>query len=198
MIFIVIMKRTRRNPKQIEDTDESVDNNLDMAMEEIKNANIQADAKADEDGENESFDSYCDRRIQEIKDRAKADIEQIKQLKKIYKQDMKTCRRSKKKRGNKETGFTKATEVPASLAKLIGVEEGTLMSRTALTSAVYDVFKQRGLRYEPDKRVLRVDKEMKALFKTTDAVNKSVDPKDPVDVGINFYNLQKYLCRCYD
>ncbi len=100
-----------------------------------------------------------------------------------------------KKRDRKQSGFAKPMVIPPKLAKYIGHETGTVMSRTDITKEIYAQLKKRKLYYDKDERVLRADAETKKLFDLPSTVNDSVDPKDPN--GFNFFNIQKYIANCY-
>jgi len=124
---------------------------------------------------------------------AKEQKNEIRQLKKMYQKQFKQI--NKQTQNKRVTGFTKTEVVPKKLAKLIGIEYGCKMNRTELTKKVYSVLKDRGLYYKKDKRVLRVDSEIKKIFNLGDDVNNITDPNDKN--GFNFYNIQKYIAECY-
>jgi hypothetical protein len=103
---------------------------------------------------------------------------------------------------DKRRGINKPVRVPNELVDLINIDRGKLMSRTKLGGEIYKVIKSRGLIYEGDKRVMRVDDELCKIFKTTKHVNNSTDPKEKrLDIGFNFYNLQSIIKskfnKCY-
>jgi len=69
------------------------------------------------------------------------------QLPKAKDDAVKTAAKSKPKRkGNKEGGFNKPVTVPLILSKYLGMEDGILMSRPKLMSALTDAFKEAGLK----------------------------------------------------
>jgi hypothetical protein len=70
------------------------------------------------------------------------------------------------------------------------------MSRPEFTKRFYKLLEQRSLYYAEDKRVLRVDKEISNVLKIPMDVNGSIYYKDPK--GFNFYNVQKYIAKCYN
>jgi chromatin remodeling complex protein RSC6 len=141
------------------------------------------------------FIKQCDTLIDKINRSAKEQKNEIRQLKKLYKKSLKEAIKVKKKEGKKKTGFTTDEIVPKDLAKLIGVEYGTKMPRTVLTSKVYNVLKERNLYYSGDKRVLRADDEIRHIFNLSKTVNESKDAKD--EDGFNFFNIQKHIAKCY-
>ncbi len=125
--------------------------------------------------------------------------EQIRRIKKTYEKELKKCNKRKKKTiTNDKAGINKAIQVPDKLADLVGIPRGTSIPRTKLGGLVYKVFQDRDLLYDNDKRVMRVDNELQNIFGVSSNVNKSINPKDKVDVGINFYNLHTYIKRCYE
>lgn len=104
-------------------------------------------------------------------------------------------KKKKKKKENKPTGFGKLCVVPDKLADLIGIEKGTKMSRPEFTKKFYNLISQKNLYYEGDKRILRVNNEISDALNIPKEVNESKDYKDPK--GFNFYNIQKYIAKCY-
>lgn len=150
----------------------------------------------EEENNNSQFLKSCDLLLDKITKNYKEQRDDLRQLMKQHRQEMKNVKKgSKKKKSTKKTGFTKPELVPEGLAKLVGLEVGTEMPRTELTKEVYAIFKDRNLFYENDKRVLRADKEIKRVFDLPDNVNDSTDPKD--ENGLNFYNIQTYIAKCY-
>ena len=158
---------------------------------------IELSDKDSTDTNESEFDKKCNAVLEQLANSYKQSRELVRNLMKVHKQEMKLLKKGyKKKKEPIETGFTKPETVPLVLAKLVGLPKDSVMPRTELTKKVYKVFKDRNLFYEKDKRVLRVDKELKKIFNLTDDVNKSIDPKDKN--GINFYNFQKYIAKCYN
>ncbi len=122
---------------------------------------------------------------------------EIRKMKKIYVKNMKKF--NKKKVVESTAGINKSIVIPDKLADLIKYPKGTKMARTKLGGELYSVFKCRNLLYKKDKRIMRVDDELANIFSVNKKiVNKSVNPHDKIDKGINFYNLQSYIKRCFD
>lgn len=119
----------------------------------------------------------------------------LKKLESSYKQDVKRVSNKKQRRTPpaNPTGFIKQTAVPARLASFIGVEAGTALSGPEITSKVWDQMKARNLVYANDKRVLRTNEEVTALFGVPASVNESTSFND--ENGFNFCNIQKYIAR---
>ena len=114
----------------------------------------------------------------------------------ILKKMTNNYRQQREERSDEDkSGFTNPSIVPDKLADYVGLEHGTIMSRTELTALICDEFKKKGLFLESDKRVIIPDDEVKKLFKLSDSASKSINPKDKD--GLNFYNLQKYIAECY-
>lgn len=142
------------------------------------------------------FIKMCDDMENDLTTHYRKQRNNIRKLKKSYQKQMKKF--SKKGKKNKNNGINKSTPIPNKIADLIEVERGTCMPRTKVGSLVYKIFNDRGLVYENDKRVLRVDDELREIFNVPLSVNDSINERDPVDVGINFFNLHSYIKRCYD
>ncbi|MBA42659.1 MAG: hypothetical protein CMF62_01445 [Magnetococcales bacterium] len=121
----------------------------------------------------------------------------MKKMETIYNQDLKKSRKNKnqKKKVSEATGFNIDEIVPDEIAELVGIEKGTKMPRTKLTSELYKVLKERKLYYEKDKRILRADDEIKRIFDLNDEVNQVISISDPK--GFTFYNIQKFLAKKY-
>jgi hypothetical protein len=66
---------------------------------------------------------------------------------KTYSEDVKKAANTRPKRkGNSEGGFNKPVPVPLILTKFLGLDDGTLMSRPKLMSAMTNAFKDAGLK----------------------------------------------------
>lgn len=155
-----------------------------------------SNSNSDKNRTNDEFVENCEVLIDRITKNYKDQRDEIRKLIRQHKTDMRNAKKTtKKKRGNKKTGFTKPEVVPENLAKFVGLPKGTVMPRTELTKEVYKKIKERKLYYEEDNRVLRADKEIQKLFNLPENVNNSIDAKDKN--GFNFFNLQTYIARCY-
>ena len=110
-----------------------------------------------------------------------------------YKHDIKHALKnnSNKKTKKKKTGFQILRDIPNDIADFIGVEHGTKMSRTKLSSEIQSTLKERKLYYEKDKRIYRADKEVLKLFNLSKDVNKITDAKDKK--ALTIFTIQKYL-----
>lgn len=175
-----------------------VDNSEDEYINETSNilnvSNIIA-----KDEENNDFIKLCNKFEEELTMNYRKQRDDIRNIKKLYLKEVKNMHKKKNKGVTNETaGINKPIILPNKLADLIGVNRGTSMPRTRVGSLVYNEFSQRGLLYEKDKRIMRVDNELKQIFNVSDRVNNSINVKDKVDEGINFYNLHSYIKRCYD
>ena len=146
-----------------------------------------------------NFIDLCNKFEEELTTNFRKQREDIRSIKKMYQKEVKKNNKHKNKGNMNETaGINKPTTVPDKLADLIGIKRGAVMPRTKVGSLIYNEFGDRGLLYSRDKRVMRVDNELKQIFNVDIIVNNSTNPKDKVDVGINFYNLHSYIKRCYD
>ncbi|CAH6421794.1 Hypothetical protein KVN_LOCUS481 [uncultured virus] len=184
-------KILKKNIEKLETSEESIEikseQNIQPDVNNIDKSNVIED----------KFLKYSSEIIAKINSNYKEEKENIKKLVKMYKNEMKTYAKKNKKRktNTKKTGFTKPELVPDNLAKLVGEKQGITMSRTELTKKIYDVFRDRGLFYEKDKRVLRADTEILKIFNLPNSVNESNNAKDKN--GLNFYTIQKYIANCY-
>lgn len=128
---------------------------------------------------------------------AKMDKKRIKQLITNYDKHIKQIIsvEKNKNQNKKNTGFNKPIQVPDELADYIGLEKGTKLPRTKVTSKLYHKLIKEKKYYIKDKRVLRADQKIKTLFNLSDSVNTSTNPKDKN--GFNFYNLQTCIASYY-
>jgi hypothetical protein len=123
--------------------------------------------------------------------------DEIRNLMKLHKQELK--KQSNKKKGRKskdKIGFTKPGIVPNKLVEFLGLEKGTIMSRPEVTKLLCIEFKKRNLYHKKDERIIIPDNDVKKLFCLPKDADKSNDPKDKN--GLNFYNLQHYVAQCYN
>ena len=142
------------------------------------------------------FITSCNNLLKRIETDNKYYRDEIKKIKKLYHQDIKSAKKYRNKKGSDRTsGITGEQQVPSGIAKLLNLKEGSVMSRVELTKKIYNLLDERGLRYENDKRVLRADEEIKKVFNLPDDVNNSITATDKN--GFNFYNFQTYLAKCY-
>jgi len=135
------------------------------------------------------------KRIDEIIVNLKKQIKQLRLLKKRYRKDVNIASKLKKKRDIK-TGFAKSSIVPDKIADFLNIPKGTEMPRPLVTKHIYTELKNRGLYYENDKRVLRVDDDVCQMLNLSKNVNNIIDPKDPN--GFNLFNFQKLVAGCYN
>lgn len=183
-------KQTRRSKKQIE-----VDHSEDEIPETSEVQAIKVDTEA-KPKQNDEFLDRCYQLMDTMTQNYRDQREELKKLTKQYKQELRNAKKNNKPRKNTtRTGFTKPETVPDDLATFVGLDKGSVMPRTELTKEVYNVFRNRGLYYEQDKRVLRTDEEVRRIFNLTADVDNSTDPRDAN--GLNFYNIQKYIARNY-
>ena len=173
-----------------------IDDNI-ISSEEQSNEKINKNQKSDINEMIHNFDSMCDNILQKITEDYKSQKEEIRKLKLKYHHDVKKAKKVKNQvKIKKATGFTKIEPVPDGLARIINVKKGTILSRTQVTKKIYGYIKENNLYYEKNKRVLRADKLLKEVFNLSDNVNKSTFEKDKN--GFNFYNIQKYISKCYN
>jgi len=136
-----------------------------------------------------------DQKLAQLAENYRAERNFFRTMKKIYKQEIKAAKKNIRKRRDRNYGFATPEKVPDNIAKFINVPNGTLLPRTQVTKAIYNIIKKRKLRYKKDGRVLRADSEIKKLFNLSDEVNNVTDPKDKN--GFTFYNIQSHIAKCY-
>ncbi len=160
--------------------------------------NYNENGESDEEIINSEFIIKCEDLIKEITINYKSQRDQIRNLIKLHKKELKNAKKNKSNNKPKaKTGFTKPSKVPDKIANFIGIEKGTLMPRTKVTSLLIEEFKKRNLLYHKDKRIIIVNGDIRKLFpKLPESKIQSTDPKD--QNGLNLYNLQTYITYAYD
>lgn len=147
--------------------------------------------------EESEFTKKCEELIDRITKNYKEEREEIRNLMKLHKKELKNSKKRKPKSKEKDkTGFTKPSIVPDNLADFLGLKRGTIMSRTELTGLLCKEFTKRNLYHKNDRRIIIPDDDVRKLFNLPKSAEKSSDPKDKN--GLNFYNLQKYIAICYN
>ena len=89
--------------------------------------------------------------------------------------------------GGANSGFAKPSQISAELAKFVGVEPNTMMSRVEVTRAISAHVKTHQLQDQADKRIISPDLELRNLFKIKDGetftfVSIQKDAKGPFHV----------------
>lgn len=185
--------KTKTITATVENHEEHDVQTMNTSNNEVVTENTVLSTSSDESDE---FTKYCDEYLKQLSTEYKEKKNQVRHMMRLHKQSVTNARRNtRKRRSNTQTGFTKPEVVPSGLAKLIGVPEGTSMPRTELTKIVYKKISDRGLFYDKDKRVLRADDEIMKVFNLPATVNQSTSPND--ENGLNFYNIQRHIARCY-
>lgn len=82
-------------------------------------------------------------------------------------------------------------KIPTQLAKFLNIENNMEFNKKEILQMVWEEFIKRGLIYEKNKRVLRVDDEASQLFNISKSVNDSTDHRDKN--CLNFSLLQKSI-----
>lgn len=145
--------------------------------------------------ESSEFLKQCDQLLEKISKNYKDQRDEIRNLMKLHKKELKMYKKKKPSILKEQTGFTKPCPVPEKLAKFLKLDAGKELSRTELTKLLCGEFKKRGLYHKDDRRIIIPDAEVRKMFGLTKDAEKSTDPKDKN--GLNFYNLQKYIAQCY-
>jgi hypothetical protein len=160
------------------------------------------DYTTDKDNEDQDevtlkFLTMCDKFEDKLKTEYRSNRDQVRSIKKMYLQDIKIAKKTKKKKLTANTGFAKPTIVPDCLTTFLGLATGIIMTRPQLTKLLYKEFEDRDLHDKKDKRLIRADKEIMKMFNLNDSVNKITNPKDTKN-GLNIYNIQTYISECYN
>lgn len=79
------------------------------------------------------------------------------------------------------------------MAEVIGVTSGKRVERRDITRGIWEYVKFRGLQYEGDGRVLRVDDKLSKALDIDKGVNDATDMRDKN--GLNVWTLQIYLSK---
>jgi upstream activation factor subunit UAF30 len=85
----------------------------------------------------------------------------------------------------KNNGFNREQKISDKLREFLGLPEGKLISRSAVTRAINKYVKDNGLKHPDNGRVLVLDGKLRDLL------------EPPADVQVTFLNLQKYLSPHY-
>ena len=148
--------------------------------------------------ETSEFIIKCEELIKEKKIKHKKEIDELRELIKLHKKELKQAQQTKpNKKSTIKTGFVKPSVVPDNIADFLGIERGTMIARTKVGSLLMNEFKKRNLLYAKDKRIIIPNNDIYKLFpklKVTDKI--STDPKDPD--GLNLYTFQTHLSDCYN
>lgn len=140
--------------------------------------------------------------LDEIEDKIESQIDNLRELRNeikgirtIYQSDLNRAFKAKRTRGKEGApqGFNKKSVIPDKMTDLVSITRGTAMSTPEYTSALFKELKKRGLYYEKDRRVLRVDKEVTEVLGVPESVNKSIDSKD--ENGFNISTIQSYISK---
>ncbi|QKF94042.1 SWIB/MDM2 domain-containing protein [Fadolivirus algeromassiliense] len=180
------------NKKKLKETivvDNSDDESFSDSDYNDKNKVIQSE-------DNSEFMKQCDLLLEKITKNYKEQRDDIRNLVKLHKKELKNARKKKAKITKDKTGFTKPTPVPENLANFLGLPKGTEMPRTELTGLLCKEFTKRNLYHKDDRRIIIPDDDVTKLFNLPKSAEKSTDPKDKN--GLNFYNLQKHIAKCYN
>jgi len=147
--------------------------------------------------ETSEFIEQCDILLEKITKNYKEQRDDIKKLIKLHKKEIRSIKKNKRNKLSKDkTGFTKASVVPDKLAEFLRINKGTEMSRTEVTSLLCKEFNSRNLYHKQDRRIIIPDDDVKKLFNLSKDSDKSNNPKDKN--GLNFFNLQTHIARCYN
>lgn len=167
-----------------------------IIVSESDDENISSEHVENEEQDSE-FVKKCDILLIKITKNYREQRDEIRNLIKLHKHELKNVNKNKKSKKIKDKiGFTKPSIVPDKLAEFLKLEKGTKMSRPELTKLLCIEFKKRNLFYKKDERVIIPDNDVKKLFCLPKDADKSTDPKDKN--GLNFYNLQHYVAQCYN
>ena len=168
----------------------------DEVVEEAVQEPTQADEQVDAEGD--SAESKFEKLMTSLSDTRKniAELQKqekilIKKLSNVHVSELKKASRRKRKPNDTPTGFATEKDIGGKLADWLRVERGTKMTGPALSKAFWARIREDGLQYAENKRVLRTNKEVSAIFGVDAKVNKSVDPAD--EKGFNMRTYQTHI-----
>jgi len=111
--------------------------------------------------------------------------QQIRQLEKNVKKEMKGLKRvaaKGKNKGNKKpSGFANPTKVTKELCEFMNKQEGTQIARTEVTRALISYIKANNLQNKSNKKIILPDEKLKFLL--------GINPEQE----LTYFNLQKYM-----
>jgi chromatin remodeling complex protein RSC6 len=127
----------------------------------------------------ESFQQICDRmatKLLEASKNLKEAQQDFKQLLRTHQREVKSARKNRRHQGgdastkkHNPSGFNRETAVPETIVQFLGLESGTVMARTKVTSALYTYIREHGLQNhmvggKVDKRTIVPDEKLRTLF----------------------------------
>ena len=111
--------------------------------------------------------------------------QQIRQLEKNIKKEMKGLKKvaeKNKNKGNKKpSGFANPTKVTKELCEFMNKQEGTQIARTEVTRALISYIKANNLQNKENKKIILPDEKLKFLL----GINQEQE--------LTYFNLQQYM-----
>ena len=111
--------------------------------------------------------------------------QQIRQLEKNIKKEMKVLKKvsekSKNKGNKKPSGFANPTKVTKELCEFMNKQEGTQIARTEVTRALISYIKLNNLQNKTNKKIILPDEKLQFLL----GINEEQE--------LTYFNLQKYM-----
>jgi chromatin remodeling complex protein RSC6 len=111
--------------------------------------------------------------------------QQIRQLEKNVKKEMKGLKKvaakSKNKGNKKPSGFANPTKVTKELCEFMNKQEGTQIARTEVTRALISYIKANNLQNKANKKIILPDEKLKFLL--------GIEQEQE----LTYFNLQKYM-----
>jgi len=104
----------------------------------------------------------------------------VREIKNTQKAQLKKKKRVSNSAAN-PSSFQKATDISAEIAKFIGVEVGTKLSRTEVNGKIHEYVISNNLRDAKDRRIIYPDEKLSALLRI------------PADTKLGYFNIQSYL-----
>jgi chromatin remodeling complex protein RSC6 len=104
----------------------------------------------------------------------------VREIKNTQKAQLKKKKRVSNSAAN-PSSFQKATDISAEIAKFIGVEVGTKLSRTEVNGKIHEYVISNNLRDAKDRRIIYPDDKLSALLRI------------PADTKLGYFNIQSYL-----
>ena len=187
-------KESKKSKEQEQESDKSKEQELDQSKEQELDQSKEQDQLKELDQSKENIENFASlfQNIEQQVNTANNTIKflktNIKELNKLYKQEVRKLGKYKKKtkRGNNKSGINKPNPVPQKIKDLLNLEDDVLMSRIEITKGIYGYIKENDLQHPDDRRTVIPNDELKQLFSLED------------DEEISFYNIQTYIKKVFN
>jgi hypothetical protein len=191
------MDNSKTNSMQNDKNTKVVRKNIDKNMG-IMGGKIGCKKKKFSTTDDHPIISLCDALEASLTDFYKQQRSEIKKIKREYKKFM-TKNNMRKNPKDCNAGIHKKEVIPKSLSKLFDVDDSTTASRSELGGKFNKLFKSRGLVFDKDKRIMRVDDELAGIFGVDlNTINGCNNIGDAKTKGICILNIQKHIKQIFE